>query len=1090
MRRSFLQAVFFVSLLVFQLPVLGQPFTLVKDINAGTLNHCIGPSPQFSNLTGSGASLFFTVYTVSSAGLWKSDGSNAGTVRIKEVFGIETLINTNGVLFFSAYNSTLGQKEIWKSDGTEAGTVLLKSWPNSIISYMTGINGTLYFELFSSGSSYELWKSDGTDAGTVVVKAFNNLQDLVNIDGTLFFVANDGPPFRNNLWKSDGTTAGTVLVKDIYAGSGSTSMTNFFDADGILYFIGNDGVNGEELWKSDGTDAGTVMIKDIEPGLNGSNIRSLAFANNTIYFFAYTTASGISLWKSDGTAGGTDLVKDLSDSDSPNYLTNVNGTLYFQGYDDNNGAELWKSDGTDAGTVMIKDILPGADGGFPNGSYPTSLINVNGTLFFSANNELVPPGLGPTDCATTGELWKSDGTETGTVLVKDIYKGIGGSAPEGFILVNGALFFKANNGLNGRELWKSDGTANGTVLVKDIFTTNGSRPQMFTPMNGRVYFTAFNGDQGPAYGRGTEVYQTDGTLENTLQSTWIFTLGGSSPREIINHNGELFISATNGSHGYELWKTDGLGLYTGGTTTWVKDINPYLGILEDRGSNPSQLTSVNQLLFFSANDGTNGYELWKSDGTSDGTVMIKNINPTGSSNPSNLRNVNGVLYFTADNGTDGIELWKSDGTDAGTVLVKNINAGSNSSNPLYLTAVNGVLYFAADDGVNGIELWKSDGTDAGTVLVKNINAAIDSSNPASLTNINGVLYFSADDGVSGVEVWKSDGTDGGTVLVKDIYSGAGSSDPSLFAGINGVAVFAADNGIAGRELWRSDGTADGTVLVKDIRPGNIGSNPSVLTRVGNNVLFAANDGVRGNEVWLSNGAGQGTRVMSEIEPGVNGSDPTEIFEYGAKVLVSATNALVGSEVWIADIPAGGPLPIELLEFKGIIVKSDGLLQWKTDNEINTSSFIVERSIDGRNYKSIGSVPAANTPGIHFYDYTESNIVSLGVSNIFYRLKQIDIDGWYTYSNIVVLSIDNSRPVVMLYPNPAKDNLNMTINVSRQEKLQWQLADNTGRIVKRGNYNLSAGSTAVSIDITGLSSGMYIIQLNGSTLQQVIKVIKQ
>src|SRR5439155_6458138 len=89
------------------------------------------------------------------------------------------------------------------------------------------------------------------------------------------------------------------------------------------------------------------------------------------------------------------------------------------------------------------------------------------------------------------------------------------------------------------------------------------------------------------------------------------------------------------------------------------------------------LTNVNGKLFFSAYEATDGYELWQSDGTAAGTVMVKDINPgTYSSFPSNLTNVNGTLFFSANDGTVGEELWKSDGTAAGTVLVEDINSRS------------------------------------------------------------------------------------------------------------------------------------------------------------------------------------------------------------------------------------------------------------------------------------------------------------------------------------------------------------------------------------------------------------------------------
>ncbi len=162
-------------------------------------------------------------------------------------------------------------------------------------------------------------------------------------------------------------------------------------------------------------------------------------------------------------------------------------------------------------------------------------------------------------------------------------------------------------------------------------------------------------------------------------------------------------------------------------TVLFKDINPGSG-----ASGPAGFTEFAGMLFFRAYDGTNGMELWKSDGTAAGTVLFKDINPGSDSVPSGLTESGGELFFSANGGTSGHELWKSDGTAAGTVLVKDINPGSSDSYPSGLLESGGQLFFRAIDATHGFGVWKSDGTAAGTVLVKSINSPGGFDSPVSL----------------------------------------------------------------------------------------------------------------------------------------------------------------------------------------------------------------------------------------------------------------------------------------------------------------------------------------------------------------------
>ena len=149
------------------------------------------------------------------------------------------------------------------------------------------------------------------------------------------------------------------------------------------------------------------------------------------------------------------------------------GDEMFFGAFDEQGRELWKTDGTEAGTVRVKDIRDGT-----GSSFPSRLKAFHGQLFFAAE----PTG-------GDQEPWISDGTEEGTVLIKDIIPGTKGSLPDHYTPINNELFFPANDGVHGTELWKNDGTEEGTMLVTEIFP--GSEDPQYTAFN---EFAVFNNE--------------------------------------------------------------------------------------------------------------------------------------------------------------------------------------------------------------------------------------------------------------------------------------------------------------------------------------------------------------------------------------------------------------------------------------------------------------------------------------------------------------------------------------------------------------------------------------------------------------------
>ena len=320
------------------------------------------------------------------------------------------------------------------------------------------------------------------------------------------------------------------------------------------------------------------------------------------------------------------------------------------------------------------------------------------------------------------------------------------------------VYFSAESPTEGGELWRSNGTT--TELVKDICPgTSWSNSDELQTIGNYIYFKASDCTHG------TEVWRTNGTAAGTTMVADVNPAGNSNPDEFTLLGTEILFSASNNA-GPELYK------YNGSTHTLVKDINP--GSL---GGNPVNLITFGDHVYFQANDGTHGGELWKSDGTGAGTTMVKDINPTGPSYPANFLIAGGQLYFTATNGVDGKELWRTDGTEAGTVMVGNID-GAVSGWPDYLVEFQGEVYFRANDNNAGegpgAELFRTNGPNS-IVLAADINPGTGSSSPTELIVFGDRLIFQADDGSSGRELWSFDGSS--ATQIADILVGGESSSP-------------------------------------------------------------------------------------------------------------------------------------------------------------------------------------------------------------------------------------------------------------------------------------------------------------------------
>ncbi len=373
---------------------------------------------------------------------------------------------------------------------------------------------------------------------------------------------------------------------------------------------------------------------------------------------------------------------------------------------------------------------------------------------------------------------------------------------------------------------------------------------------------------------------------------------GSGIPETVEMNRTLFFAANDGVSGAELWKSDGTPV----GTELVKAIRP--GATE---ASLHELTTVDGRLYFLAYEAGLGGELWKSDGTTGGTVMLKSFPNLASASSAELTAVGNTLFFVAEETRGDSELWMSDGTPAGTKLVKDIKPGPDGSFPQQLRALGSQLFFRAEEPDGGNELWKSDGTAPGTVRVKDIAPGPAPSNPSELTIVGQTLFFLASS-----SLWRSDGTEAGTVIVQD-FGALGASTVQSFTAVGNMLFFQLENPSHGAELWKSDGTQLGTALVKDIQQGIASSSPQQLTAVGSTLFFVANDGAHGEELWKSDGTAAGTRLVKDIAPGEENPGFGLLAPGPGVLLMQVDDGQSGSEPWRSDGTAEGTYRLADLE---------------------------------------------------------------------------------------------------------------------------------------------------------------------------------
>lgn len=672
---------------------------LVRDINP--LGGSLDATRPFAVR---GAEVFFHAFEpTGGAELWRSDGTAAGTQLVRDIrvgalsSGPQWLTSSAGLLFFTADDGVSG-REVWATDGSAAGTQMLgdlvpgigTASPRELVALQNGIA----FAATVPASGAEIWL--GTASGVQLIADIvpgpgsSSPLSLLRLGNRALFGAIDGANDAE-LWATDGTAAGTARVADVHPTSSSQARP-FVAASTFALFDANDGVRGREILRSDGTTAGTQHLGNLAttPG-ESSSPAALDRVDQAMVLGATIGTHGTSVW-----AGQQDGSNAVQLADVPPAFggltrlpaTRFRGRLFFPSRLPATGEEPWVTDGTPAGTSLFVELTPGSSGTIV-GMAATRRFLVIGTdaqLYVSdgstaGTRALATPGLRPMnrfvandtlvffvgrEQATLFEVWRSDGTDAGTYLLRDIHQGVSFSIPSELVVVGERLFFVQLSSTTGSEVWTSDGTTAGTQLLE-------VRP-------------------GSA---------------------------SASPQALCAGGGRCFFQANDGVRGVELWSSDG----TPAGTTLAADLVPGPGSAVFWG-----LTGFAGGAFFFFDDGVHGFEPWVSDGTAAGTRMLGDLcpGPAGSLFEAAVACPGGDEHvaFVADDGAHGAEVWITDGTAAGTRRLTDLRAGAASMHPYPLAFGGSRLWFSASDDL-GREPWSVDLRGEGVAIVETYGASCD-----------------------------------------------------------------------------------------------------------------------------------------------------------------------------------------------------------------------------------------------------------------------------------------------------------------------------------------------------------------------------
>jgi len=986
--------------------------------------------------------------------VWISDGTLVGTHVVyapppEETGGVGGVADLGRSAVFDG--STDGFNiEPWisNSSGTDAHQILdIQPAFDASVTIVTALafGGKLVFSADVNGVPDSLYVTDGTAAGTAPLLShppgdnYGTISSLTVVGADLFFTvgapsapANPGPPTpdegggdgdgitafansgggigigiggapelgapANGLWVSEGAPGDAVLLTAAFGGGGTPIFLTPFD--GALYFEDNyyNGIQGGAwgLFRSDGTVAGTVLVSQVaiydQPVVLGDEL-----------LFYGDGAAGVGLYASDGTSGGLTLLA------ATPFLTDptVSGSkAFFEAYSTAAGEELWVTDGTAAGTSMVEDIAPGA-----TSSDPSQLTAFDGGVIFTADDQ------------THGvQVWFSDGTAAGTELldINTTSNSVASLYVYSAVSFDGKAYFVGNDGVHGDQLWSSDGTLAGTTVVAQLSNGSGPDANFFTVLNGKLFFvdqgnawvsdgtTAGTVELSGAYGQLNQPVVLDGKVYfwgNTVASPQFsdglyVTDGTDAGTHLIFADGNSLFAAGHNLFFFGDDQTDGAGIFAyndvTATTTLVKSVPDF----ENSGALG---VAVGSEFFFGLPGSSLGSQLWATDGTAAGTVLLATA-PPSSEGFTDLASFDGSLYFVSEENSPG--LWVSNGTSAGTTEVSTLQVQGD------LTPVGGKLYFVATDAAHGSEVWSYDPVAGVASLVVDATPGSTGSSPGDITAASGGVYFVANDATSAGELWFVNGAGAVSELTSPangevlevlgnaaltaiganlFFAGSDSvhgeglfetngsqvtflapvtiNDPLSFSVVGSLLYFQGYDAVNGSELWVSDGTTDGTHPVTGIQSPN-SANASQFTVADGQVFFSATDGVHGQELWAFSGSPGSAHMIADLNPGAGDSDPTDLTPFDGVLYFVASNG-VASELWRTDGTAGGTTAVTSPTDGGtpqfLTLDGDKLFFYGSDSVHGSGLFVTDGTAAGTSFLLTYSLPASTSSGFTVVD---------------------------------------------------------------------------------------------------------------------------